>query len=74
MDRERRLDRIREHADKLERLSKAYNRLVHMAEKEEEPREEFLNIVEAAGEMTMASLQQLHNIVSIIWQVKELDE
>lgn len=71
-DRERRLDQIREHSDKLTELARAYDRLRWMAEKDASGA--FLDLAEAAGRMTLASLEQTATIIEILWKAGKNDK
>ena len=64
--RKHRLEQIAKHADKLTELSKAYDRLRWMAE--EDASDAFLDLTEAAGQMTVDNLRQLGSLLEILWQ------
>jgi hypothetical protein len=69
-ERDRRLDKIREYADKLTELARRYDRLKWMAE-EEKTTDAFVVLAEAAGVMTVASLDQLGTLLEIMWNTQQ---
>lgn len=70
--RERRLDQIREHSDKLTELARQYDKLRWMAEKDSSGA--FLDLAEAAGRMTLASLEQTATLLEILWKAGQNDK
>ncbi len=64
-EREARLDRIREASDKLAELARRFDRLKFIAE--EDSSDCFLVLVEAAGQMTLSSLDQLGTLLEIMF-------
>lgn len=80
-ERERRLDNIRKYAEQIDRVSKGYQSLLFMAEREKwsiggkEPcSDAFLCLAEAAGKMTLSSMDQLATLLEILWKVGGRDE
>ncbi len=63
-DRERRLDKIREHADRLHEVARRYDNLRWMAEKDAS--DAFLALAEAAGALTVDSLSQTATMLEIL--------
>lgn len=66
-DRKRRVEAIRKHADQLHEIARRYERLRWMAE-EEKTSTAFLELAEAAGDMTVSSMQQLGTLLAILWR------
>jgi len=66
-ERERRLDAIRQHADRLNEISRGYDRLRWMAEQETSS-DAFLALAETAGIMTLSFLQQTATLLEILWK------
>lgn len=66
-ERERRLDAIRSTSDTLTELARRYDRLRWMAE-QPAASDAFLNLAEAAGKMTEASLDQLSALLDILFE------
>lgn len=64
-ERERRLDRIRKHADWLNEVANRYGRLRWMAE-QPEATGVFLDLAEAAGALTTDSLRQTGILLEIL--------
>lgn len=66
-ERGRRLDAIRAYSDQLTELARRYNRLRWMAEATEAT-DAFIGLAEAAGKMSVASLEQLGALLEILWK------
>lgn len=67
-ERERLLDSIRESSDTLTELTRRYDRLRWMAEKDASGA--FLNLADAAGKMTTGNLQQLAALLDIMFSAQ----
>ena len=67
-ERARLLDSIRKHSDYLTQLSRQYDRLRWMAEKD--PSDAFLNLADTAGKLTTANLQQLGALLDILFSAQ----
>lgn len=67
-ERQKILDDVRQHSDRLTELARAYDRLKYLAERTDPnpASDAFLQIAAAAGEMTEASLQQLATLLELL--------
>lgn len=65
-ERQRQLDAIRQTSDKLTELARRYDRLRWMAERPVTSNA-FINLATAAGEMTLASLDQCSTLLEIMF-------
>lgn len=71
--REHRLDGIRKSSEQLDKIAKGFSRLVWMAE-QGKASDAFLDLTEAAGRLTVASLGSLADLLEILTRAQAKTE
>lgn len=69
-NREQRLDAIRATADRLMKLAKGFDSLRWLAE-HDDASPAFLIMVESAGQLAEANLDQLSGLMEILWKINQ---